>query len=312
MADIAKGAGLAADDAALAGASKLFFYLWNTAWEHGAGTLAGDADALHDMRVNLRRLRSAMQNFEGSKRAPVLSRGVRDELRDERRRVGKLGDRLGAVRDYDVLTEYIESYAKRKSEVPLEESAGLTALVAFFASARAAHFEPMTTALQKSLKPGRLREEFGRWALGLPAAHGTSASLQTVAFTLLPRRIDEVFSHAPSLEPGADVEEQHELRKALRRVRYTLETLSVCYQSNPRPFIKKLVQMQDVLGEMQDRAVLEEATRQCFGSDLPPDVALFNEHGINRRRYLLGRIRSLWDASEKDGFWGELRALSSE
>jgi CHAD domain-containing protein len=65
MADLATEAGLRADDEILHAAGKLFTYLWDTAWQHSSATAGGDADALHDMRVAIRRLRSALQNFEG-------------------------------------------------------------------------------------------------------------------------------------------------------------------------------------------------------------------------------------------------------
>ena len=145
--------------------------------------------------------------------------------------------------------------------------------------------------------------------MGLPAAQAAAISVTTAAKVILPRRLDEVKEYADSLAPDADVEAQHELRRSLRRVRYTLETLSVCFAQPVKPFVKQLVEMQDLLGEMQDRTVLDEATHRCFGHTLPDDVARFNEHGVRRRRYLLGRVRSAWAKAEKDGFWDELRAF---
>ena len=309
MADIAKDAFLTTDDSALQGASKLFGYLWKEAWQRGHDTASGDAEALHDMRVNLRRLRTAMQNFEGPKTAPVLSSHLRGELREQSARVAKLGDALGNVRDFDVLSDYVSDYAKKKLEANVESVAGLDKFVHYLQLQRAKAFTPMVKRVGRAQEMGEVREKFARWAMGLPAADGAAITLQTAAHIILPRRLDEVQTHASSLEPGAHPEAHHDLRKAIRRVRYTLETLSVCFEAEVKPYIGKLVDMQDLLGEMQDREVIAQVCAQCFGKDEPEAIVAFNAHGTKRVSYLLGRVRTKWDESEKAGLWTELRSL---
>ena len=309
MADIAIEAGLTSDENALIGASKLFGYLWSAAWQHGHGTASGDANALHDMRVNLRRLRTAMQNFEGPKTAPVLSSHLRRELRDHSAGVAKIGDVLGAVRDFDVLAEYVADYAKKKLDTNVEAVEGLAKFTHYLQLQRARAFTPMVKKVGRAQEMGELREEFARWALGLPAADGTTVSLDVAAKIILPRRLDEALSHAASLEPGAAPEAHHDLRKSLRRLRYTLETLSVCFAKPVKPIVNKLVEMQDLLGEMQDREVLAQVTAHCFGKDEPDEIVASNAHGDKRVAYLLGRVRSKWEESSKEGLWEELKKL---
>ena len=65
MADIAKRAEVQPEEPAVAGVSRMADYLWDEVWNHADQTASGDADALHDMRVAIRRLRSLLQNFEG-------------------------------------------------------------------------------------------------------------------------------------------------------------------------------------------------------------------------------------------------------
>ncbi len=309
MADVAKDALLTPDDSALEGASKLFGYLWNNAWKYGYDTAAGDADALHDMRVNLRRLRTAMKNFEGPKTAPVLSSHLRAELREQSARVAKLGDVLGNVRDFDVLSEYVADYAKKKLDADVESVEGLDKFVHYLQLQRAKAFTPMVKRVGRAQEMGELREQFARWSLGLPAADGTTITLQTAAHIILPRRLDEVKAHASSLEPNAHPEAHHDLRKAIRRVRYTLETLSVCFEADVKPYVDKLVAMQDLLGEMQDREVIAQTCAQCFGKGEPEAIVAFNAHGTKRVSYLLGRVRTKWDEADKAGLWKELAEL---
>ena len=176
MADIAQDAQILPDQSAAIGASKLFFHLWNSAFEHAPATLDGDAEALHDMRVNLRRLRTAMSNFEGAKSSPLLSKSLRLEIRGARADIGKLGDKLGAVRDFDVLEDYLRAYAKKQLKAEIESAAGLSQLLQSLQSEREQLFAPMTKALRKATKNEGLGEEFGRWALGIPAAKSNTLS----------------------------------------------------------------------------------------------------------------------------------------
>ncbi len=309
MADVAREALLNPDDSALEGASKLFGYAWNGAWKYGPDTAAGDADALHDMRVHLRRLRTAMQNFEGPKNAPVLSSRLRAELLEQNARVAKLGDALGRVRDFDVLSEYVADYARKKLDADVESVEGLDKFARYLRRQRARAFVPMAKRIGRAQKTGKVREQFARWALGLPAADGADISLQTAARIILPLRLDEVQAHALALEPDAHPEAHHDLRKAIRRVRYTLETFSVCFEGDVKPNIKKLVAIQDLLGEMQDREVIAQVCAQCFGKKTPDAIAAFNAHGTARNSVLLGRVRTKWDEADTAGLWTELAEL---
>ena len=306
MAEIAVEAGLTADDSALVGASKLFGYLWDSAWEHGRGTAAGDSDDLHDMRVALRRLRTAMASFEGPKTAPVLSLRLRREIRAERDRIGALGDRLGAVRDHDVLIDYVKDYAKKRLRTPLEELPGLAALERYLGTERARCFAPMVKRVNRGLEQGALRESFARWALGLPAAPAAAISVSTVARVLLQARLEELELGAAALEPGAHPEALHELRKSLRRLRYTLENFTVCFERPVNPYHEFIVALQDLLGEMQDRTILTETTARAFGDNLPADVVTFNLHSTRRASYLLGQVRHKWRVAADTSLWQEL------
>ena len=309
MADIGNDAGVLPDDSAVVGASKLFGFLWNSAWDKAAQVAAGDAEALHEMRVNLRRLRTTMQNFEGPKSAPLLSAYLRLELREETKHLAKVGDLLGAVRDHDVLTGYVEKYARKKLKTPVEQVEGLQKFLDYLQTERAHAFKPMKKRLVKGAREGEIREEFLRWSLGLPGATAAPISLQTASKIVLERRLDEIFALSSALESGRDEEEQHDLRKALRRLRYSLETFSPCLSDSPKKPIKKLVEMQDILGEMQDHAVLQAACKRAFGNDWPDEISEFDLHGAHRKRYLLGKIRSVWDEAQSAGFWGEVRGL---
>jgi CHAD domain-containing protein len=74
-------------------------------WTHRDGTLSGDEEALHDMRVGSRRLRAALDVF-----ADVFHGA---EYRRLHRITARLTDELGGVRDHDVMLLNLQKYRKR-------------------------------------------------------------------------------------------------------------------------------------------------------------------------------------------------------
>lgn len=347
MADLATEANLQADDAVLLGASKLFLYLWQTAWKHAPGTVSADADALHDMRVAIRRLRSALQNFEGSKDAPLLSPRLRKEFANERRDLSKLGDTLGFVRDFDVLDDYLREYSKSKLNKKIAELPGLSAFERHLQNERAQMFAPMVKKINRAREEGDLQEHIARWILGLPAASAPQMTLGEAAHRILPVRLNEVAFYSEVLDDAQNIEGHHELRKSLKRLRYTLEFFAPCWKDETKTHIKTISGLQDLLGEMNDRAVLQEVAESVFhfhtpqspnetttsstrSSDeadekpvskskaeksepktltAPPDVIAFVKHGNSRKRYLLGRARAQWKTLQDDGFFEKLATL---
>ncbi len=95
-------------------------------WQYRDGTLEGDADALHDMRVGSRRLRAALDVF-----APAFRGG---EYRDLHKLTARLTDELGAVRDHDVMLDTLRRYRKG---APRDERVGIDDLSATINAERA-------------------------------------------------------------------------------------------------------------------------------------------------------------------------------
>lgn len=94
-------------------------------WGHREGTLAGDEEALHDMRVGSRRLRAALDVFAG------VFHGA--GYRHLHRLTARLTDELGAVRDHDVMLLNLRKYRKG---VPKNEHPGVDDLIAALTAER--------------------------------------------------------------------------------------------------------------------------------------------------------------------------------
>jgi CHAD domain-containing protein len=113
---------------------------------HYDGTLAGNAEALHDMRVASRRLRSAL----------LLGRGLfsaRRRFRRLERRIARFTEVLGRVRDLDVLELALAN--ERRKVAPGDEP-HLDRLAAHVDGRRAERREAMNEALMALGRPEKL------------------------------------------------------------------------------------------------------------------------------------------------------------
>jgi len=99
-------------------AKRTFAELHQSIVAQEAGSLAGDVEAIHDMRVAIRRLRVALSNF-----ATCALKEDRKRLREQ---LENLADALGGVRDLDVMIAALKSHLPNRSE---EERAALSALI---------------------------------------------------------------------------------------------------------------------------------------------------------------------------------------
>ena len=94
-------------------ARKLVLELQQAVLQHEANAKAGQVEAVHDMRVGVRRLRVAINNFA------VCFSG--EDRRRWRISMETLADALGGVRDLDVMIETLRSYQATITNTPGEE-----------------------------------------------------------------------------------------------------------------------------------------------------------------------------------------------
>src|SRR3984957_15917599 len=124
----------------------------------------GKPDAVHQMRVTVRRLRSVLQSFTG-----IVSKKETEHLRAE---LKWLGGVLGTARDNEVLADHLHAGLKA---VPTElvlgpAQARITAHFApLEASSRRAVLDALDSERYRALRPGR-----GRLFASPPLTHGAA------------------------------------------------------------------------------------------------------------------------------------------
>lgn len=217
--------------------------------QHDPGTRLGDAEALHQMRVATRRLRSDIRTF-GSLLDERWAGGLTDEL-------GWLGDHLGAVRDLDVQIAGLESAAidLRPDLGPLfdgleqrRETARAALLEAIRGERYAALLDRLVDATREPVATAEAEEPAER--ILPPLLHA--------AWRRLERK-------AQALKADDPDQRYHEVRILAKRARYAAEAIGpVIGKSAPdtRAFAAAAAKLQDLLGSLQDAVVGGELIRK--------------------------------------------------
>lgn len=252
-----------------------------------------DPEGPHQLRIGLRRLRAALANFR-----PVLGGATLERLADEAK---WLGQQVGGQRDLDVM---LHDVVLREAEKHPDEP-GFPVLVESLRAAGAAERARLRDTLKGSRVHGSLLDlaafiETRGWlrpgdaaqaeALAAPVGDQAEESLATCW--------QRVAKRAKGIE-GLNVEARHELRKRLKRLRYVAEFLAPLYgKERSAPFLKRLKVLQDVFGELNDRALAEA---MLTGPEVPAGGDAAAQRAVGR---ILGArehaAEHAWDSAKAD------------
>lgn len=210
-----------------------------------------DPEGPHQLRIGLRRLRSAFSACVSVLKSPEMTR-----LNMEAR---WLGQEVGRLRDIDVVANDI---VRREAEAHVDEP-GLPPL----ADALSQQAGRQRDHLRKLLPEARVQAflidlarfvEARGWLV--PQDFGQTERLAAPVVELagkaLSKRWKKVSKRAHGLET-LTVEQRHDLRKELKTLRYTVEFFSPLYPAKRvEQFLKQLKKLQAVCGDLNDAAMV--------------------------------------------------------
>jgi CHAD domain-containing protein len=272
-----------------------------------------DPEPLHQMRVGMRRLRTALQVFAPAMTVPLANRNI-----------SKIAKELGRVRDLDVLHIWFQQYLKQTLLTPAEAQA-LQLVLQRLRASRGEQFNQM----QKLLKSKQYRmfvSTLKDWLQDPQYKTLAPLPIQTVLPDLLLPLIAELLLHpgwmvAVTVHQGtvspqaiADLTALnqdfhrwepllHDLRKQMKRVRYQTEFFLDFYGADFRQQTQQFRLIQDQLGLLQDQRVLDQFLTQDLGPDWTqklPSLAqffqqerwqLWQQWQTHQRQYLDLRFR---------------------
>lgn len=235
----------------------------------------GQAEHVHQLRVGIRRLRSAWSLFNGL--TPLPPQALRDAIKPH-------FAKLGGTRDDDVLNEQLIPIllAAGQPQLILERDSSqdipphlvvtseafqgwlLDIVTHTIAPPKAlAEIQPAATTAETSILGAAPSVQSA--TLTVTTADQSGALRAVKALTLKQALIGKLQKwHKRVLRDGLrfeeiDIEARHELRKRAKRLRYGLQFAEALLPENRlRSYRKQLAQVQDILGEMNDLAVARE------------------------------------------------------
>jgi len=228
-----------------------------------------DAEALHDFRVALRRLRSVLRAYRKPLAGSVKKRHRR-QLRD-------LAAATGPGRDAEVAAGWV---AAQRETLPSEQKGGARTLGDRLEARRGKGYEKVRRQLAEDFAPlaESLERRLGvyRREIHLQGGAGSDSFGELVALELR-RDLDRLLAALAAVGSVDDSDPCHRARLAGKRVRYLLEPLAGGLGA-VEPILKRLKRLQDLLGELNDAHVLEaELERSVEGAARQRARQLFAE-----------------------------------
>ena len=256
--------------------------------KYEAGVLKDkDPEDLHQMRVGMRRLRSAIAGFAI---ALDLPQAVNE------RNIAKIGRALGKLRDLDVLlAALVNDY---RPLLPAAEQKNLDKVIKSLNKRRKKELKQVRETLNSKLYLN-LTQGLQNWLEQPRYQTIGDFSIYPVLPDLLLPQVSQLLLHpgwlvGVELKEGAakcpemlaqETVEQlleqeeptlHDLRKSAKKTRYNLELFSQFYGDTYNYYVKQIEHIQEVLGQIQDAYVLREVLEKVLKSaiaDKMPELA---------------------------------------
>ncbi|MEU6137912.1 CHAD domain-containing protein [Nocardioides sp. NPDC047086] len=240
----------------------------------GRLVLRDEDDAVHQMRVTVRRLRSVLATYR-----PLLDAERTEPLREELKWLGAL---LGDVRDTEVLRERLRQWAAKHGPGPSGVDALRAALTERRVAGRARLFPELEGERYRTLTAALAAADGFPWSGGAPGKKALRKRLRRdwrrlVAAVAAAERADA---------PGERRRRLHEVRKEAKRTRYAAESLREVFGQEAVRLADAARSVQSALGDLNDSAVMIQAIEEIPG----PDDAL---------RDFLAAERAAADAAEE-------------
>jgi CHAD domain-containing protein len=258
---------------------------WSLAHAYGAlierdiDVRLGTDDAIHQLRVACRRMRSDLRTFR-----PLLDDARAEQLRTE---LSWLAGSFGAARDLEVLRGRLRQTATEDPLQPLDETAVDVLLAAQEAAAQERALEALRSPRYLALLElfHDLAADPGLTELAARRCDQVLPPLVDGAWAHLARRAARLHLNDPDLD-------WHRVRILAKRARYSAEAVEVALGKQVRPRAKAAKKVQTHLGEHQDAAVAA-ARVLAVADDHPGDHRLAVVCGrlAERERAHVGQAR---------------------
>jgi CHAD domain-containing protein len=209
-----------------------------------------DAEALHDFRVALRRLRSGLRAYRG-----LLKGSVPKKLA---KRLKRLAGATGPGRDAEVQLEWLRA---RGSKLGSQQRQGHTWMLARLNGRMREAYGDLQAEIERDFPDvdGDLRRHLSVYRTKVFLdPESPPPTLGAVTARILRDQVAELESHLAKVRHADDVEEAHRSRISAKRIRYLLEPFAEELPENGAAVVKRFKALQDLLGDLHDSHGMEQ------------------------------------------------------
>jgi CHAD domain-containing protein len=254
--------------------------------EHLAGVCQDiDTEFVHQARVATRRMRSALRLFHEA--IPENTAGyLEGELK-------WLGGMFGAVRDLDV---FLLNLVRFKEQIERFSTKKKGSFENWIEKHRRAPFKTLCQALESPRYKSFERRLTQFLERPLPLRPRSPLALKTVrevAPVLITEKFEGGIKQGRTVLENPKLKQFHRLRIQMKKLRYASEFMAPAYDDRLDPFIVRMVEIQDCLGEIQDtvftRSFIDSLRDDWKGKLVDPELL-----------FILGEIYQLQAHIEED------------
>ena len=238
-----------------------------------------DPEDLHQMRIEIRRLRSAISGFAVGVDLPETITETN---------IAKISRSLGKLRDLDVLLAVLQD--EYQPLLPIDEQIKLDKAVELIKRQRKHKLKQVRKTLNGKLY-FKLRRELENW-LDVPTHHKMGrCSVYLLLPDLLLTQVSQLLLH-PGWTVGVNIKKGrvqfppildreaiaeilsredvllHGLRKSAKKTRYGLELFAQFYDDTFHQYLDRIRQIQEILGQFQDAHLLQKTLAKALKSEV--------------------------------------------
>ena len=248
-------------------------------------------DAVHQMRVAARRLRSTLAAF-----APVLDAERASSLREE---LAWLASELGAVRDTEVLQARLDRHAR---ELPEPHAAAAASAVDDVLDRRMAAARSSAIAALRSDRHDQLIDDLVAAVADPPVLDSAFRRCDELLHEIAAQTWRKLYRDARKLTLDSPSEQWHRTRIRAKRARYTNEAVASILGGKFTRLAAELAQVTESLGDHQDAHIAQQLlATAAAGVDGSHGFALGLLHEYEGEEEILERLRfpDIWARAVK-------------
>jgi len=259
-------------------------------------------DGVHDMRVAIRRLRSVIRDF-----AEITDKFP---LKNLRKRLKRLADSLGAVRDPDVFLSTLEKLSAHARDD--EVRTGIAIIVLEYREKRASALQE----LEKEMSPERIADLESRFDAVLAESLKQRGLYQVgrvedAAERIISKCRKEFLEQGEAIYYPHSIQRLHRMRIAGKHLRYAVELFGDVLGPESESLAEETKKMQGYLGDVHDCDVWTTQLRERSvgkkksgqGNDERKAAIWLMSEFQRHRTKAYRKALALWTKWEDESFW---------